>query len=165
VGGFVRKQYSIWHRVTTATFTWNEMLQLRAIHPRGILATVLRCLEMFHIPDQNIFVVTNDIRLGGMFSPTLIGPTLAGLAQGMGMAPLLPWPNGPGDSLPFRVWALPRSLNPNNWHTPVCLHCIVVVTHANSDYRSIKPIGIMSPLKKFLKACSFDHAFKAKPPP
>ena len=82
-GGFVCKQYSIWQCVTTATFTWNEMLQLRAIHSRGILATISKCLEMFHIPGPNIFIVTNDIHLGGVFSPTMIGPMLAGLAQDM----------------------------------------------------------------------------------
>jgi hypothetical protein len=71
---------------------------------------------MFHISQPNIFIVTNDICLGDVFSPTLIGLTPAGLAQGMGTAPLVPWPNGHCDRLPFEVQASPTSLNPNNWH-------------------------------------------------
>jgi hypothetical protein len=115
LGGFVREQYSVFQRFTTAIMTWTTMMHLRNIPPRGVLATVVRRMEMFAIPLPNIFIVTNDIRLGGFLSPGLLGPTPAGLAQGLGAVPPPPWPNGPGDELPLGVRALPPSFNPNNW--------------------------------------------------
>lgn len=90
------------------------MLGLREIRPRGIFATVVRCLQMFRVPTPNILIVTNDVCLGGVYSPTLLGPTPAALAHGMGM-PHVQWPNGPGDRLPFGVRNAPGSNNPNNW--------------------------------------------------
>lgn len=101
--GFEREQRSVWQADTTALFTWNTMLSLRGIRPRGVLATVLQRMEMFSIPHPHSFIVTNNLQLGGLYSPALLGPTPAGLSEGMGAPPPPPWPNGPGDRLPFGV--------------------------------------------------------------
>src|ERR1700676_5318848 len=65
---------------------WNSMMLMREIRPRGIFASVQR-LQMFHVTTPHLFIFTNDISLGSVFSPTLIGPTPAVLAQGMGAPP------------------------------------------------------------------------------
>jgi virulence-associated protein VapD len=116
--GFLREQYSIWQVDTTALFAWNTMLATRRIRPLGILATVVRRLQMFHVT-PHIFIVTNRIRLGGVFSPTLLGPTPSLLAQGMGAPPPPNWPNGPADHLPLSVRNVQSSMNPNSWRLPV----------------------------------------------
>jgi hypothetical protein len=113
--GYGREQYSVWQRDTTAAQAWAAMMSLREIRPRGILATVVRRLQMHRVPTPHVFIVTNDIRLGGNLSPTLIGPTPALLTQGMGVVPPPNWPNGPGDRLPFGVRNIPPSHNPFNW--------------------------------------------------
>ena len=91
------------------------MLGMRGLRPRGIIATVVRRLELFVVPWPQVMIVTNDMRLGGAFSPNLIGPTPAGLAQGMGAIPPAGWPNGVGDELPFGTRNIIGSLNSNNW--------------------------------------------------
>jgi hypothetical protein len=115
--GFTCTQYSIWHHdATTATAMWAHMLYLRDIHPQGILVTVVQHLQMFHIPLPNLFITTDNIQLGGIYSPTLIGLTPMGLSQGMGGAPPPLWPNGIGDELPFRVQPHNATYYPNNWN-------------------------------------------------
>jgi hypothetical protein len=91
------------------------MMSLREIRPLGIFATVVRRLEMIHVPLPHLLDVTDAVQLGGIFSPTLVGPTPTGLARGMGVAPPAPWPNGPGDILPVGVRPLPPSFITNNW--------------------------------------------------
>ena len=115
VRGYLHEQYSVWQRITTPVIAWADMMALRTIRPLGIFATVVRRLEMFHVPHPLVLVTTNSIRLGGIYSPTLVSPTPTGLAQGMGGAPPAPWPNGPGDSLPPGVRNLPGSLIADNW--------------------------------------------------
>jgi hypothetical protein len=119
--GFHREQKSVWQRDdVSASFTWDVMMQLRSIRPRGIFATVMRQLEMFYIIYPHVTIVTNMVRLGGILSPTLIGPTPAALAQGLGIAPPPPWPNGQDDELPFSVHQDQSSLNREHWRLPVC---------------------------------------------
>jgi hypothetical protein len=113
--GYGREQYSVWQRYTTAMQAWTNMLDLRQIRPRGVLATVVRRLEMFHVPEPQLLIVTDDVRLGGIFSPIIVGPTPAGLSQGIGGAPPALWPNGPGDELPSGVRDIDGSWDPNNW--------------------------------------------------
>ena len=122
--GYVREQYSVWQRISSASHAWNSMMLMREIRPRGIFASVVRRLQMFRITQPHLFVVTNDIGLGGVFSPTLIGPTPAVLAQGMGVAPPAPWPNGHGDRLPYGLRSIHGSFDPNNWRLPVRLRDI-----------------------------------------
>ena len=50
------------------------MMALREIHPRGILATSVRALQMFRIPLE-VMIVTDDVQLGGVYSPNLTGVT------------------------------------------------------------------------------------------
>lgn len=92
---------------------WNAMLGMRALRPKGVLATTIRPLEMFAVPVH--LIVTNNISLGGAFSPDLVGPTPAGLAHDLGEVPPEHWPHGPGDSLPFGVRGNLNSMIPNNW--------------------------------------------------
>jgi len=113
--GFYQAQYSVWQRRGTALQAWMTMMDLRGTRPPGVFATVVRCLQMYHVPRRRVLMVTNRVQLGGVSSPTLLGPTPAALAQGMGHIPPAPWPNGPGDRLPFGVRRVPTSLDPNNW--------------------------------------------------
>jgi len=76
--------------LTFLLFSWVGKPILDKI-PKGILVSVVQCLQMFHIMEPHLFILTNDVGLGGVFSPTLIGLTPAALAQGMGVA--LPAPN------------------------------------------------------------------------
>ena len=64
---------------------WNTMVSLREVRPslRGILATVVRRLAMFTIPTPDVFIIMDDVRLGGVFSSDLMGPT-PGLAEEVG---------------------------------------------------------------------------------
>jgi hypothetical protein len=114
IQGFHRSQYSVFHREGSATNAWTAMLGLREIRPHGIFATVVRRLQMLRVPTPNLLIVTNDVRLGGVYSPTLLGPTPAVLAHGMGV-PHAQWPNGAGDRLPFGVRYTPGSTDRNNW--------------------------------------------------
>lgn len=111
---FHRAQYSVFHRIGSASAAWTAMMQLRAIRPLGIFPTVVRRLQMFRVPTPNLLIVTNDVQLGGMYSPTLLGPTPIFLAHGHGL-PHHQWPAGGGDRLPFGVRNIPGSTNPNNW--------------------------------------------------
>ena len=54
-------------------------MALREIRPRGVLATSLREMQMFRIPLE-IMIVTDQVRLGGVYSPRLIGVTPRNLA-------------------------------------------------------------------------------------
>jgi hypothetical protein len=115
--GFGREQYSVWHRDLSAAFTWATMTDLREIRPRGIISTVLRRLEMFEVTLPNLFIVTQDVQLGGNLSPRLLGPTPANLAHGpqLGVPPGM-WPTGPNDALPFGVrHVFPEAWDHNNW--------------------------------------------------
>jgi hypothetical protein len=62
---------------------WDTMVSLREVRPRGILATVVRRLAMFTIPTPDVFIIMDDVRLGGVFSSDLMGPT-PGLAEEVG---------------------------------------------------------------------------------
>ena len=89
------------------------MLGMRALRPKGVLATTIRRLDMFTVPVH--LDVTSNNSLGGIFSPELVGPTPANLALGLGGVPPEHWPHGPGDTLPFGVQDNLNSMIPNNW--------------------------------------------------
>ena len=113
--GFYRAQYSVWQRRGTAAHAWHSMMGLRSIRPHGVFATVVRRLQMFRVPRRHVLVVTNQVRLGGIFSPNLLGPTPADLAVGIGHIPPANWPNNQGDRLPPGVRQGPTSWNADNW--------------------------------------------------
>ncbi|KAL6302211.1 hypothetical protein BKA93DRAFT_410792 [Sparassis latifolia] len=117
IDGFDHAQYSVWQRRGTAFAVWLDMMELREIEPRGIFAAALRRLQMFQVPRQ-IFIVTQHVRLTGMYSPNLIGPTPAALSHGLGV-PMPPgWPQAP-NLLPQGVRrTLPGAMNGNNWCRP-----------------------------------------------
>ena len=88
---------------------------LRSIRPHGVFATVVRRPQMFRVPRRHVLVVTNQVRLGGIFSPNLLGPTPADLAVGIGHIPPANWPNNRGGRLPPGVRQGPTSWNADNW--------------------------------------------------
>ena len=115
-GGFEREQYSVWQRETSVAQTFAVMATLRSISPRGIFATSVGRLEMFQVPMPNRFIVTEHVRLGGMYSPMLLAPTPASLAGEVGVAPPLDWPTMEGDELPRGVNIDDEeSWDPDNW--------------------------------------------------
>jgi hypothetical protein len=42
---------------------------------------------MFAVTVQDVYIAADDIRLGGVYSPGLLGPTPEGLAHSMGAVP------------------------------------------------------------------------------
>ena len=74
-GGFARLQKSDWYRNDTdVTTSYYTMLGLMNIPPPGKLQTTIKGLKMHRINDW-MFDVTQDIRLGGRYAPTLEGLT------------------------------------------------------------------------------------------
>jgi hypothetical protein len=69
---------------------------------------------MFRVPLPHLLVVTNDVRLGEIYSSFLVGPTPAQLSLGV------------GDRLPFGVRPIAGSLVMNNWRTFTVLQIIAV---------------------------------------
>ncbi|KAI0057552.1 hypothetical protein BV25DRAFT_1775473, partial [Artomyces pyxidatus] len=75
---FHRVQYSVWERdAATASVAYDTMLRLRELDPSGIFPTIVKGLTMFSVPNRVIMDVTDEIQLGGVFSPELTGITPA----------------------------------------------------------------------------------------
>jgi hypothetical protein len=59
-------------------FAWTSMMNLRRLQPLGIFPSVIKAIQMYHI-NVPTMIVTENIQLGGAYSPTLFGPTPIGL--------------------------------------------------------------------------------------
>ncbi|PPR05275.1 hypothetical protein CVT26_011440 [Gymnopilus dilepis] len=129
IGRFMRSsdyehaQYSVWQKIAIPTNVWQDMVTLRRIKPRGVLASTVRAMQMFRIP-RDVFIVTQEIALGGAFSPGLIGPTPRMLAQNAALPTRhMPpgWPANPGE-LPQGTRCqghfMVTSSNGANWRRP-----------------------------------------------
>lgn len=110
--GFNHPQYSVWNRLGSATFVWYAMMSLREIAPRGIIPTSTRGCQM-HEVSMNAWIVTDEIRLGGVYAPFLLGPTPAGLIP-VGV-PNEPVPVPPAWVLPVGQRSTPSANNVANW--------------------------------------------------
>lgn len=93
------------------------MLQLRGTHFKGMFASCVRKLQMFHVPHPNRLILDHDIRLGGVLSPMLLGPTPAQLIPPGVPRMAVPnnWPMNPTDRLPVGVRRLPGAVLNQNW--------------------------------------------------
>jgi hypothetical protein len=88
-----------------------DMLALRSIEPLGIFPTVLGALQMFYIPTP-IMIVSDQVRLGGAFSPVPVAPTPIDLNPAfVAVVPLLHAPN----PLPIGVRDTPEAQHGPNW--------------------------------------------------
>jgi hypothetical protein len=57
---------------------------------------------LYHTTPKDVpCIVHDDIRLGGVYPPELLGPTSEGLAHNMGTVPPANRPDGAGDKLPL----------------------------------------------------------------
>ncbi|KAG6370891.1 hypothetical protein JVT61DRAFT_10914 [Boletus reticuloceps] len=73
--GFRRLQYSEWVSDNSdATDTYWTMLNLLRLRPVGKLESTLKGLKAHHIPTWELDI-TEEVRLGGVYSPNLRGPT------------------------------------------------------------------------------------------
>ncbi|KAH0826469.1 hypothetical protein J3R83DRAFT_5471 [Lanmaoa asiatica] len=111
--GFRRLQYSDWvSDDNDAVDTYWSMLDLLRIRPAGKLESTIKGLKAHHIPAWELDV-TEQIRLGGVYSPYLRGPTPASLVpQNVPAAAALLADNIP---LPDFTRPSPNALNPENW--------------------------------------------------
>lgn len=92
--------------------TWGRMLELRTILPLGVVPSCLKAIEMFFISNPDIMITTEDMQLGGVFSPHLIGPTPINLVPGgVPFIPLLQ----PPVPLPVNVANNPAAQLGANW--------------------------------------------------
>lgn len=93
------------------------MLDLRGIPFKGMFASCVKRLEMFHIPHPQRLILDQAIRLGGILSQRLLGPTPANLIPAN--VPRMPvpnnWPVAQGDRLPVGVRPLPGAFQNQNW--------------------------------------------------
>jgi virulence-associated protein VapD len=75
---------------SVAVNVWAEMLELRTIKPIGIIQSSLKALQMFVIPFPALMIVLEDMGLGGLYSPNVIGPTPINLVpSGVPFIPML----------------------------------------------------------------------------
>ncbi|KAG6380464.1 hypothetical protein JVT61DRAFT_8613 [Boletus reticuloceps] len=73
--GFRRLQYSDWVLDNSdAADTYWTMLNLLRLWPVGKLESTLKGLKAHHIPTWELDI-TEEVRLGGVYSPNLCGPT------------------------------------------------------------------------------------------
>jgi hypothetical protein len=87
------------------------MLSLRTVEPLGIFPSVLKAIQMFHIP-LPIMITSEPMMLGGEYSPLLLAPTPLNLVPpAVPTAPLLHAPN----PLPRDVEANADSQFGPNW--------------------------------------------------
>lgn len=95
--GFVRHQYSDYRRPNSqSALVWILMVQLPLlVQPPGKLESTVLGLKMHHIISLDEMDVGDKVRLGGQYSPSLRGPTPAGLvpAGGLATAPVIPGPH------------------------------------------------------------------------
>jgi hypothetical protein len=86
-------------------------MDLRAITPLGLFPSVLKACAMFFIPVP-LMIATDDLRLGGVYSQVLFGPTPIGLVPlHVPFAPMAVAPN----PLPVNVRDTPAARVGNNW--------------------------------------------------
>jgi len=112
--GYVHPQGSVYQRLNTlAGATWLDMMAMRAIAPIGLLPSVLKAIQMFHIA-QPIMVSTNQMILGGAYSPQLLGPTPTNLVPANVAAVHM---NAAPNPLPLNVRNSPNANQGNNWVT------------------------------------------------
>jgi hypothetical protein len=96
-----------------AFVAWVDMMAMRAIAPLGFFPSVLKAIEMVHVPHP-IMITTDQMILGGAYSPQLLGPTPANLvpvniaAIHMDAAP---------NPLPLNVRGSPNANQGHNWVT------------------------------------------------
>ncbi|KAI0315110.1 hypothetical protein OF83DRAFT_1174141 [Amylostereum chailletii] len=120
--GYTRVQYSVWEKVSFPGWVFLDMLDLRRLRPRGILPTVVQELQMFSVPHAQVMVVSDHVRLGGMYSPGLTGVTpRERIPPGIPMQHVLPpgWPQNQN--------ALPVGLR----RTPEDPHLITAMVNDN----------------------------------
>lgn len=117
--GFHPSQYSSYNIDNATPFmVWQIMLSLRQLKPLGVFPSVVKGCNMFRIPVEQ-FIVDDDVRLGGVFSPNLLAMTPRALATSLGV-PGVPLPANypnpmPDVMLPVNVAANNASRNPANW--------------------------------------------------
>ena len=87
-------------------------MDLRAIPPLGILPSVLKAIQMFYITLPDIMIATDEMVLGGAYSPFLIGPTPANLVPGGVPAVQM---NAAPNPLPLDVKYTASAYNSHNW--------------------------------------------------
>jgi hypothetical protein len=112
---FEHLQGSDWYcQPTDAIDTYWAMLSLKSVRPPGKFPSTLKGLKAHYIHDW-ILDVTDDLQLGGMYSPELEGPTPQGLVP-----PVVP---SAVPQQPLQV--LPRNTQPSaaagaveNWRVP-----------------------------------------------
>ncbi|KIM62642.1 hypothetical protein SCLCIDRAFT_24931 [Scleroderma citrinum Foug A] len=110
--GFHRSQYSIYTcdgiRAMEAYWT---MLMLMDIRPPGKLESTVKGLKLHYVSNQ-LFDVTDDIQLGGAYSPRLQGPMPAGLVPPNVQAAVLLVPL---QRLPVYTRRSDEAMDVNNW--------------------------------------------------
>ncbi|TFL03141.1 hypothetical protein BDV98DRAFT_565458 [Pterulicium gracile] len=82
--GFFENQYS--DRLnphTTPQHAYLAMVELRALTPLSKIATTLKALKMYYLPNENIMDQTEELKLGGYFSRGLEGIAPAQLANSL----------------------------------------------------------------------------------
>lgn len=85
-------QYSDYSNPDVApAFAWSTMVSLCNIQPPGKLQSTVRALKMHRIEDD-VCIVTDDIRLGGVYSLLLHGPTPRNLVTPAAAAVMNPAP-------------------------------------------------------------------------
>jgi len=109
--GFRRLQGSDWvSDDSDAVHAYWTMLSLTMVEPPGKLESTVKGLKAHHIPDW-VFDITEEIQLGGLYSPFLPGPTPARLVPQN--VPCFP----PVDPilLPQHTQPSPQAQDTNNW--------------------------------------------------
>jgi hypothetical protein len=109
--GYVHPQGSVYQRLNYwSIWTFEDMMELRAIAPLSLFPSVLKACQMFSILDP--VMVATKLRLGGMYSPLLFGPMPTGLIPpNVPFAPMAVAPN----PLPVNVRNTPAAHIGHNW--------------------------------------------------
>ena len=101
--GFIHEQLSDYvNPLAAPALVWTTMVSLCFIDPPGKLESTVRGLKM-HLIEDDVCIVTHDIRLGGVYSLSLRGPTPRNLLTPATAAAMVPAP-----AIPAVVPALPR---------------------------------------------------------
>lgn len=109
--GFHQVQYSIWacDNIDVVDAYW-LMLGLLDARPPSKLESTIKGLSLHHVSDW-VFNVTDEIQVGGAYSPRLRGPTPAGLVPPDVPAALPPLPWWP----PLHTQQSEPAMNVANW--------------------------------------------------
>jgi hypothetical protein len=115
---FFQSQYSNYTcAMATAPYAWQTMFSLFNIQPPGKLESTIHHLKMYYMHQVFLEDVSAGVRLGGICSGRLRGPTPAGLVAPVAhllFPPPAPVPPGPFH-VPQGTSASPAALNPANW--------------------------------------------------